>query len=249
VLIDQTVNRISAAAAGGVRLALTALALGCMALGPAWAAEISPSATIDTDSQARPEDRPKRADFLAEPASREARQVADGVTASDDNGALPFAIIDKVHAKVFVFDSRGRLRGATMALLGKGVGDDTVPGIGSRPLKTIRPEERTTPAGRFVAFIGRDLQRDVLWIDYDAAISMHRVVLGDPGDHRLQRLATPSTADKRISYGCINVPVKFYEDVVLQNFIGAGGIVYILPEIKSLADVFPSSVAGIKDRP
>ncbi len=158
--------------------------------------------------------------------------------ASGDNDGLPFVIIDKIRAKVFVFDTGGRLRGATFALLGKARGDDSVPGIGSRKLSTIRPEERTTPAGRFVATLGHDFEQDILWIDYDASISLHRVVTGDPGDHRLQRLATISPLDKRISYGCVNVPVKFYEDVVLETFTGTTGIVYILPEIKTIRDVF-----------
>ena len=36
-------------------------------------------------------------------------------------------------------------------------------------------EERTTPAGRFVASLDRDVHgQEVLWVDYDAAISMHR---------------------------------------------------------------------------
>jgi hypothetical protein len=95
------------------------------------------------------------------------------------------------------------------------------------------------PAGRFVAKLGRDFTHDVLWIDYGKALSLHRVVHGNPGDHRLQRLATSSTSDKRISYGCINVPVKFYDDVVLGTFTGTAGIVYILPEVKTIRQVFP----------
>ena len=166
------------------------------------------------------------------------------MTASDDNAGLPFVIIDKVQARVFVFDKAGRLRGASFALLGRARGDNTVPGIGDRKLNTIRPEERTTPAGRFVAELGHDLQRDVLWVDYGAAISLHRVVTGDPGDHRLQRLATTSPLDKRISYGCINVPARFYDDVVLGAFTGTKGIVYILPETRPLLAVFPLAASG-----
>jgi hypothetical protein len=64
------------------------------------------------------------------------------------------------------------------------------------------------------------------------------VITGNPGDHRRQRLATASPLDKRISYGCINVPVKFYDDVVLKTFTGTSGIVYILPETKPLKAVF-----------
>src|SRR5688500_12047446 len=92
---------------------------------------------------------PKRANFDREHASAAARQVANWVVDSGDSARMPFVIVDKVEAKVFVFDADGRLRGAAPALLGLAVGDESVPGIGERALSTIRPEERTTPAGRF----------------------------------------------------------------------------------------------------
>ncbi len=177
-------------------------------------------------------------DFQGEVASADTRRVADWVVASGDNGDLPFIIIDKIQAKVFVFDRAGGLLGAAPALLGKAHGDDTAPGIGSKKLSAIRPDERTTPAGRFVATLGHDLKKDILWIDYKNALSLHRVIKGTPGDHRAERLATPSPLDNRISFGCVNVPVYFYESVVLKAFTGTSGIVYILPEIKSVEDVF-----------
>ncbi len=182
---------------------------------------------------------PKAANFRNASPSAAARRVADWVVASQDNQGLPFIIIDKIGAKVYVFDKNGRLQGATFALLGAARGDDSAPGIGRQKLSNILPAERTTPAGRFVAKLGRDFTHDVLWIDYGKALSLHRVVHGNPGDHRLQRLATSSTSDKRISYGCINVPVKFYDDVVLGTFTGTAGIVYILPEVKTIRQVFP----------
>ena len=177
-----------------------------------------------------------------EPASDDARRVANWVAASGDNGNLPYVIVDKIDAKVFVFHASGQLRGAARALLGAARGDDSSPGIGSRLLALIRPEERTTPAGRFIAALGNDLgENDVLWVDYDTAISLHRVIIGNPGDNRLERLGTNSALNKRISYGCINVPVRFYEDVVHPAFAGTHGIVYILPEQRRLEDVFPLS--------
>jgi hypothetical protein len=113
-------------------------------------------------------------------------------------------------------------------------------------LSRIRPEERTTPAGRFVAALGNDLgEQDILWVDYDAAISLHRVITTSPKERRLQRLATPSVLDNRISYGCINVPTNFYETVVSPAFTGTDGIVYILPETRSIRDVFPDFVEGV----
>ena len=179
--------------------------------------------------------------FLGEPASAAARGMADWVVRSADNGPLPFVIVDKVAAKVFVFDATGQLRGAAPALLGLAHGDDSVPGIGERKLSTIRPEERTTPAGRFVAGLGHDLgEKDIVWVDYDAAISLHRVITSNKKEQRLQRLATPSTLDNRISYGCINVPAAFYDGVVAPAFATSSGIVYVLPEVRPVWEVFPN---------
>jgi hypothetical protein len=123
-------------------------------------------------------------------------------------------------------------------LLGLGLGDQSVPGIGQRRLATITPAERTTPAGRFKASLGHDFEQDILWVDYDLALSLHRVVAGSPKDRRHARLASASPHDNRISYGCINVPVDFYDRVVIPAFTGTVGIVYILPDSKPLRAVF-----------
>jgi hypothetical protein len=158
--------------------------------------------------------------------------------ASGDHRGLPFVIIDKVNAKVFVFDGQGRLLGAAPALLGLARGDESVAGIGQRRLATITPDERTTPAGRFEAALGHDFEQDILWIDYEAALSLHRVVTGNSSDRRRQRLESATPLDNRISYGCINVPAAFYDNVVVGAFTGTLGIVYILPEIRPIGEVF-----------
>ena len=191
------------------------------------------------------ESRSRQADFRLEPSSLEARELADGVVASSDNGNLPFIVIDKVQARVYAFDATGQLRGATSALLGTAVGDDTVPGIGQRKLSTIRPHERTTPAGRFVAYLDRDIHGvEVLWVDYDTSLSLHRIITSQPKDRRAERLASPSPLDNRITYGCINVSVAFYEGVVSPMFQRTQGIVYILPETRPSRDVFSSVPLG-----
>jgi hypothetical protein len=136
-------------------------------------------------------------------------------------------------------------------LLGAARGDDSVPGIGERRIRDIRPFERTTPAGRFEAEPGRNTQgEDIVWIDYDAAVSMHRVRATNPRERRLQRLATPTIADNRISYGCINVPAKFFDRWVSPIFArGRHAIVYVLPEVHSLGQVFPQYVPGARAVP
>jgi hypothetical protein len=183
----------------------------------------------------------KRANFQGAPAATDVRQAADWVVDSGDNRGLPFVIVEKKDAEVFVFDARGRILGAAPALVGLAPGDDSVPGIGDRSLADIGPQDRTTPAGRFVASLGHDLGKlDVLWVDYADAISLHRVITTNPRERRLQRLATPTPLDNRISYGCINVPRKFFEHVVQTAFNGTKGVVYVLPEIKSMRDAFPA---------
>jgi hypothetical protein len=81
---------------------------------------------------------------------------------------------------------------------------------------------------------------EILWVDYDGAVSMHPVIRGKPEERRAQRLATPTPLDNRISYGCINVPAKFFESIVRPAFTGTNGIVYVLPETKLAREVFTS---------
>jgi hypothetical protein len=126
-------------------------------------------------------------------------------------------------------------------LLGAARGDDTVPGIGDRAYSAMPPETRTTPAGRFVAALGSNTRgEDVVWVDYEAAVDIHRVVTTNPKERRLERLATPTPLDNRISYGCINVPKRFYENVVRPAFRRTHGIVYVLPEARTAREVFGS---------
>lgn len=175
----------------------------------------------------------------ADALSPAAKGFADWVIQSDDHQGLPFVIVDKVGARVLAFDSEGRLVDTAPVLLGAAQGDDSPPGIGDRALSAIGPEDRITPAGRFVAAPGRNLKgKAILWVDYAAALSLHPVIEGKPTDRRLERLATPTTADNRISYGCINVPVSFFEKTVAPLFTAGAGIVYILPERRSIAEVF-----------
>jgi hypothetical protein len=201
---------------------------------------------VQAQAQAAPALIDRRLEIGDAAVSPDARQLAQWVVSSADNGDRHFAIVDKKHAQVLVFDARGRLAGATPVLLGYAAGDDTVPGIGQRPIEQVLPEERTTPAGRFVAQAGRNtLNEDVVWVDYEAAVSMHRVRVTNPAERRLERLATPTADDNRISYGCINMPPAFFETVVWPAFGQRRGIVYVLPEHKSLAEVFPGVASAV----
>lgn len=177
----------------------------------------------------------------APPASDAVVQLGGWIIASGDNRGLPFAIVDKVAAQVFVFDAEGQLKGAAPALLGSAVGDHSTPGVGDRELSDIGPAERTTPAGRFMAAFGpAPGGKTVLWVDYATAISLHPVINTNRKERRPKRLASATPEDNRITFGCINVSAAFYRQVVRPAFRGTDGVFYVLPESKPLEQAFPA---------
>ena len=187
---------------------------------------------------------PAAAVELPKDASATARQLVRWATASGDHQGLPFAVIDKPHARIHVFSAQGRWLASSAVLLGAALGDRSAPGIGQRPLSQIRPEERTTPAGRFVTEPGRNLKGDdIVWIDYDAAVSLHRVRSASAAERRHQRLASDGAQDKRISYGCVNAPEAFYNQFISPLFGQARGVIYVLPDTEPFATFFVAASA------
>jgi hypothetical protein len=179
------------------------------------------------------------ASFGTERVAPDIRDFVDGLIALRDQEGLPFAVIDKKRAQIHVFDAAGRLRGTSPVLLGQTRGDRSAPSVGEHTQSGHVPvAERTTPAGRFVAEPGRNLHGEhVVWVDYDAAFAIHRLRAGASAALRAARLASTSPDDKRLSLGCVIVPVKFYLDIV-ANLLGRGrSIVYVLPEQGVPADV------------
>lgn len=213
------------------RIAVRGLRAGALALGLGLGLAAGPAAAAGT---AKPSRQAAAAVFSAD-----ASDFLQWLKRSRDNEGAPFAVIDKRQARLWLFNARGDLLGHTPVLLGLARGDASAPGIGERPMADILTHERTTPAGRFIAEPGRNANgEDIYWIDYDAAVSLHRVRAVDPAERRLQRLASPGTQDNRISYGCINVPAAFYDQRIRPLFEPGRGVVYILPEQLPLSSLF-----------
>jgi len=211
-------------------VAAAALLLGCFS-SPAMAVQSVEAADPLAPVEAQESAAPWPSDTVI--------QLTKWVVSSGDNGGLPFMVIDKTAAAVFVFDAQTQFVGATPALVGSAVGDESDPGVGDRELSAIAPDKRTTPAGRFVAGFGPAYgHKQVLWVDFSTAVSLHPVITGNKKERRLQRLQSPTPDDNRITYGCINVPAEFYANVVSSIFKDTKGIVYILPETKPVSEVF-----------
>jgi hypothetical protein len=174
------------------------------------------------------------------PPNSEVAAMQRWILRTRDHEGVPFAVIDKRGARLWLFSAAGDPLGDAPVLLGRQRGDASVEGIGERPLAQVRPDERTTPAGRFVALPGHNAAgEDIFWVDYPAAVSMHRVRATVAAERRLQRLASPTVADNRITWGCINVPAAFYDARLRPLFQQSRrGVVYILPEVVPAARLF-----------
>ncbi|NLS26659.1 hypothetical protein S2M10_16430 [Sphingomonas sp. S2M10] len=199
--------------------------------------------------------KPKAA--AARPAAPELRpsaetlRVHDWVSAAGDNHGLPYLIVDKPNAALFLYDARGKQLAAVPVLIGIAPGDDATPGIGAKQLSEIGPAEKTTPAGRFLARFGLAVGKErVLWVDYYTSVALHPVPAGAAArkEKRRERLASPTPDDNRITFGCINVPSTFYAKTLSPMYKGKGGYVYVLPDGKPIEDVFPALHVQTADR-
>jgi len=175
--------------------------------------------------------------------SAETLRVQEWVSSAGDNHGLPYLIVDKPHAALFLYDPSGKQLAAVPVLIGIAPGDDATPGIGAKQLSEIGPAEKTTPAGRYLARFGLAIGKErVLWVDYYTSVALHPVPTGTAArkEKRRERLASPTPDDNRITFGCINVPSSFYAKLLSPMYKGKGGYVYILPDSKPIEEVFPA---------
>lgn len=163
------------------------------------------------------------------------RDMAQWVMRTHDAGGKPFVVVDKKAAQLFLFRADGRLQAATPVLLGAAHGDESAPGVGDHAQSGSLPfEERTTPAGRFLTQPGTNIEGErIVWFDYDAALAIHRLRPGRAYNIRAARLEKSQPAERRVSLGCVVVPVKFYLDVIEPVLGRRAGVVYVLPETHS----------------
>ena len=180
------------------------------------------------------------ADFGKTEAPADVVHLANWVSYTRNNQKKAFVVIDKKNAQMYVFESDGKLKDNASVLLGQAVADVLPPGTASKPVSQLKLHEKATPAGRFLAKPGKNHKgEDVIWIDYNAAISLHRLrKVGK--ENRAERLASAEIDDNRISNGCVNVPPAFYNSWLRPTVLKKGAYVYVLPETKAPEQLFGS---------
>lgn len=192
-------------------------------------------------SKAKPKPAPVAAPEPVLTPSPEAQRVIAWVSGAHDNRGLPWAVVDKVNATLFLFAPDGTQQAAVPVLIGIMPGDEASPGVGTKTLASLGPAEKTTPAGRYLAKFGLPVAGErVLWVDYATSVALHPIPK-DAGarEKRRERMLSPTPDDNRITFGCINVPQAFYTRQLRPTFRRKGGYVYILPDTKPIDEVFP----------
>ncbi len=173
--------------------------------------------------------------FLWHTASRDVQFAFGEVVKSKDHRGLPFAIVDKKSAQLFVFNGAGQLQGSSPVLLGLAPGDVEIAQTIDTDPQNLSAARRTTPAGRFVSEPGRNLAGEaIVWVDYTARLAIHRLRPAAPSEQRPERLASATPDDNRITLGCVVVAPVFFDTVVAPTLGKGYGVVYVLPENDAL---------------
>jgi hypothetical protein len=163
--------------------------------------------------------------------SSAAVELRQWIQHTGNHAGRPYVVVDKREARVWVFDAQHRPLASSAALLGLTAGDHEVADIRNRDVSTLARQARITPAGRFLTEPGINLQgEDVVWMDYEAGLAMHRVRPGLAQASRLKRLADGVASAQRVSMGCVVLPVAFYDSVIRPLLGQQRGVVYVLPE-------------------
>lgn len=165
-----------------------------------------------------------QADMAREQASPDVRYVAKWAVDTGDHQGQPFVVVDKEHARIFAFDGLGRLRASAPVLLGAVRGDT--------------PEAPATPAGRFVADTWQTaIGEAMVWVNGDAALSLHALPSPASPGRALQRLASDQVEDRRISDGSLHVAGDFYQQF-LAPLRGQVSTAYVLPDMQLAQSMF-----------
>lgn len=152
------------------------------------------------------------------------------IVQTNDNQGKQFIVADKQAGTLTVYTPTGQEITSTSALFGKAIGDSIT-------------DKNTTPSGRYdmtrvTNIKGNDrgqygtsaqalMVNGKLQENNAGNIAIHKVL---PIENRQGRLDSATATDNRISHGCINVPIQWYDTHLDSNM---DTVVYVLPETEA----------------
>ena len=151
--------------------------------------------------------------------------VVQNIVGQNDNQGKQFIVADKQAGTLTMYTASGQQITSTPTLFGKTKGDSV--------------SSKNTPSGRFetkqanVSTEGYGGSAQVLTQNGQnlqlggSTYAIHRVYTKYASENRQGRLDTPTATDNRISLGCINVPVDFYDTYLNSD---QDTVVYVMPE-------------------
>ena len=152
-----------------------------------------------------------------------------------------FIIADKPNGMLHIFKEDGSHALSDAALYGKDKGDvlDAISSLEGGP--------KITPAGKFTMkevpgkYAGKVSLMLMESQDYTGYIAVHAADTSNQSENRLDRLASTTTEDNRISYGCINTNHDTFINKIKPNISKLdGGMMFILPDAQEKTEaMFP----------
>jgi len=136
----------------------------------------------------------------------------------------PFILVDKPTATAYIFNKDGVLQKSFPVVLGAAIGDSA----NQADVNSTRPGKyATTPAGRYNLKYGGGSEEDYINYHNKAyyltdsktgklaknGVSLHIVYQGEL-EKRTKALNTPTPNDNRLSWGCVNVDEKIWDESI-----------------------------------
>ena len=232
--ITKYVTQGAEAVAGAIRSIIKAMAEGVLAMGIVFNPNITKDAfninvakTFEQTSQVT-KAVPEEAKAQMSPLAQQTYEAMAPVAIKTGKW---FMVADKPNGMLHIFKEDGSHALSDPTLYGKDTGDVLA------TVSSLEGGAKTTPAGKFTlkarssTYAGGQELILVESKDYTGYIAIHAADTSTPSENRLGRLDTPTAADNRVSYGCINTKHDTFVNEIAPNIANLdGGMVFVLPD-------------------
>jgi hypothetical protein len=237
--ITKYVTQGAEAVAGAIRSIIKAMAEGVLAMGIVFNPNITKDAfTLNVEKTFQQTIEVTQAVPAAAKAqmSPTAQNVYEAMAPVAMKSGKWFMVADKPNGMLHIFKEDGSHALSDPTLYGKDTGDvmDAV--------SSLKGGAKITPAGKFTlkarpsTYAGGQELILVESKDYTGYIAIHAADTSDASENRLGRLDTPTAADNRVSYGCINTKHDTFINEIAPNIANLdGGMVFVVPDAQEQA--------------